>query len=408
MAGFRVGIVGGSIAGCAAAVALARSGHEVTVFERSPARLLSRGLGIATQAGVFGELVRRDMIGAGFPHRPYDGPIRWIVKHTAWEPLGYVASAVQSTAAGAVMAMHWGDLFDSLRSRVPDAAYRAGALVAAVVPGAAGAAVEVGGDRAHGFDLVICADGYRSPGRRALFPGIHPRYRGYVVWRGIFAGTVSIDHGFSRSLVRVGYPGGFGMFYEVPSPDSARRMNWALHLQVPENELSEFLGPGAGQTGASVAPDMMTPGRVADLRRFTRTSLPEAYAAIVEATPGTAIQTIYTVEVPGYSAGRVCLLGDAGSLFPPFTASGVFKAITNAIELAEDISGPDPLDQAVARWSARQVAAATAVSRTAAALEPAVIFGVPNLAAMDPADIEKWVSSLPNPSGPQIAQPARA
>jgi len=152
MAGLRVGIVGGSIAGCAAAAAVSRSGHEVTVFERSPARLLSRGLGIGTQAGVFGELVRRDMIGAGFPHRPYDGPIRWIVKHPAWEPLGYVVLAVQPTAAGAVMAMHWGDLFDSLRSRVPDAAYRAGALVTGVVPGSDGATVEVGGDRTHSFD----------------------------------------------------------------------------------------------------------------------------------------------------------------------------------------------------------------------------------------------------------------
>ena len=407
MAGLRVGIVGGSIAGCAAAVALSRSGHEVTVFERSPARLLSRGLGIGTQAGVFGELVRRDMIGAGFPLRPYDGPIRWIVKHPAWEPLGYVASAVQSTAAGAVMAMHWGDLFDSLRSRVPDAAYRAGALVTGVVPGSDGAAVEVG-DRTDSFDLVICADGYRSLGRRTLFPGTYPRYRGYVAWRGIFAGAVSIDHGFSRSLVRVGYPGGFGMFYEVPSRDSSRRVNWVLHRQVAENELSAFLGPVAGETGASLAPDMMTPGRAADLRRFTRQSLPEAYAAMVEATPGTAIQTIYTVEVPSYSAGRVCLLGDAGSLFPPVTASGVFKAITNAVELAQDISGPDPLDQALARWSARQVAAATAVSRTAALLEPALIFGVPNLAAMDPADIETWVSCLPNPSGSQPAQPTRA
>ena len=129
---------------------------------------------------------------------------------------------------------------------------------------------------------------------------------------------------------------------------------------------------------------------------------------MVEATPGTAIQTIDTVEVPSYSAGRVCLLGDAGSLFPPFTASGVFKAITNAIELAQDISGPDPLDQALGRWSARQVAAATAVSRTAAVLEPALIFGIPNLADMDPADIETWVSSLPNPPGSQTAPPTRA
>ncbi len=228
------------------------------------------------------------------------------------------------------------------------------------------------------------------------------------MWRGIFAGKATIDHRFSGSLVRAGYRGGFGMFYQVPPRDSAQCMNWVLTLQVPENELVEFLGPGAGETGGSVAPSIMNPDRVAALRRFTRQSLPEAYAAMVEATPGTAIQTIYTVEAPSYSAGRVCLLGDAGSLFPPFTASGVFKAITNAIELAEDISGPDPLDQALARWSTRQVTAATAISRTAALLEPAVIFGVPDLAAMDPADIEKWVSSLPNPPGPQTAQPARA
>jgi 2-polyprenyl-6-methoxyphenol hydroxylase-like FAD-dependent oxidoreductase len=406
MVGFRVGIVGGSIAGCAAAVALSRSGHEVTVFERSPTRLLSRGLGIATQVSVFGELVRRDLIGADFPHRPYDGPIRWIVKQPAWEPSGYVASAVQSTAAGAVMAMHWGDLFDSLRSRVRQDAYRAGALVTAVVPGPVGAAVQLG-DRTHRFDLVICADGYRSLGRRTLFPATRPRYQGYVVWRGIYAGNVTIDHGFSRSLVRVGYRGGFGMFYEVPSRDSARRMNWALSLQVPQNELIGFLGPGAGETGAAVAPGTMSPDRVAALRRFTHESLPEAYAAMVDATPDTAIQTIYTAEVPSYSAGRVCLLGDAGSLFPPFTASGVFKAITNAIQLADDISGPDLLDQALARWSTRQVAAAKAASRTAALLEPTLIFGVPDLTAMDPADIEKWVSSLPNPPGPQTAQPAR-
>ena len=71
----------------------------------------------------------------------------------------------------------------------------------------------------------------------------------------------------------------------------------------------------------------MTSDRVAALQRFTHMALPEAYAAMVEATPSTAIQPIYTVEVPSYSAARVCLLGDAGSLFPPFTATGVFKAV---------------------------------------------------------------------------------
>ena len=43
-----IGIVGGSIAGCAAAIELTRAGHEVAVFERSTGELKGRGAGIAT------------------------------------------------------------------------------------------------------------------------------------------------------------------------------------------------------------------------------------------------------------------------------------------------------------------------------------------------------------------------
>jgi 2-polyprenyl-6-methoxyphenol hydroxylase-like FAD-dependent oxidoreductase len=42
----RVGIIGGSIAGCAAAALLHRASHDVTVFERSESELMSRGAGI--------------------------------------------------------------------------------------------------------------------------------------------------------------------------------------------------------------------------------------------------------------------------------------------------------------------------------------------------------------------------
>jgi 2,6-dihydroxypyridine 3-monooxygenase len=33
-------------------------------------------------------------------------------------------------------------------------------------------------------DLVVCADGIRSTGRAILVPDAHPRYVGYVAWRG--------------------------------------------------------------------------------------------------------------------------------------------------------------------------------------------------------------------------------
>ena len=41
----KVGIIGGSIAGCAAAALLHRAGHDVTIFERSESGLVSRGAG---------------------------------------------------------------------------------------------------------------------------------------------------------------------------------------------------------------------------------------------------------------------------------------------------------------------------------------------------------------------------
>ena len=44
--GSKVGIVGGSIAGCATAIALGRLGCDVHIFERSSGALRDRGSGI--------------------------------------------------------------------------------------------------------------------------------------------------------------------------------------------------------------------------------------------------------------------------------------------------------------------------------------------------------------------------
>jgi glycine/D-amino acid oxidase-like deaminating enzyme len=63
----RVGIVGGSIGGCAAAVSLSRLGYEVEVLERSDRDLVARGAGIATFTPLLDSLVTRDLIGGDLP-----------------------------------------------------------------------------------------------------------------------------------------------------------------------------------------------------------------------------------------------------------------------------------------------------------------------------------------------------
>jgi 2-polyprenyl-6-methoxyphenol hydroxylase-like FAD-dependent oxidoreductase len=61
------------------------------------------------------------------------------------------------------VAFHWTDLHRSLRARMPASDYHAGVTVAAVAQADPGhAAVRVDDGSEHPFDLVVCADGYRS------------------------------------------------------------------------------------------------------------------------------------------------------------------------------------------------------------------------------------------------------
>ncbi len=85
----RVGIIGGSIAGCATAALLHRAGHGVIVFERSESDLVSRGAGIGTPAAVWQDMMARGLIGGTLPAFRIDclrfvtrgsgtGPWRWL------------------------------------------------------------------------------------------------------------------------------------------------------------------------------------------------------------------------------------------------------------------------------------------------------------------------------------------
>ncbi len=55
------------------------------------------------------------------------------------------------------------------------------------------------------FDLVVCADGYRSMGRGLIDPGATPCYRGMVSWRGLLRESdIGVDALDGCDLLRVG------------------------------------------------------------------------------------------------------------------------------------------------------------------------------------------------------------
>jgi 2-polyprenyl-6-methoxyphenol hydroxylase-like FAD-dependent oxidoreductase len=63
----RIGVIGGSIAGCATAALLHRAGHEVIVFERSESDLVSRGAGILAPTAVWQDVMAHGLLDATLP-----------------------------------------------------------------------------------------------------------------------------------------------------------------------------------------------------------------------------------------------------------------------------------------------------------------------------------------------------
>src|SRR5262252_4195536 len=114
--GLKVAIVGGSLAGCAAAIALRRMGCEVTVYERSRGTLEDRGAGIGMPLALLHTLIERDFVDAGMAHfqatkapfvlRADAGDGRHVRGQLVWEQP--VAAAVTN----------WGIVYRHLRSRI--------------------------------------------------------------------------------------------------------------------------------------------------------------------------------------------------------------------------------------------------------------------------------------------------
>ncbi len=386
----RVGIVGGSIAGCAAAIALSRAGYEVAVFERSRGALVGRGAGISMPVPTFRSLVAGDFLDADFPHLlPTSTPL--VAPGAADDRYGMTALAPARDA----IAMHWGDLWRSLRRRVPDAIYHQGHTVQDARMASAGRAVLHFEDgSAREFDLVIFADGFQSLGRRLLFPDADVHYCGYVGWRGLLDERHLSERapleGMLTKVVYRGMPGHLVVYF-VPGPTGSvaageRMVNW-----VAADELPAFLTDRFGRRHAhSLPPGNMRPEEERRLVDLVAGQLPPYYAEIVGGTRDTFAQPIYIAEPPAYHCGRMCLIGDAGAVAPPPTASGVYRGMTNALELVAALGAGDDLDGALAAWDAAQTATGRRFTTWGKQLEQALIWETPDLARMDAAAVAAW------------------
>jgi 2-polyprenyl-6-methoxyphenol hydroxylase-like FAD-dependent oxidoreductase len=390
----RVGIIGGSIAGCVTAALLHRAGHDVIVFERSESGLVSRGAGIAAPTAAW-----QDMMAHGLIHPPPPACradyFRFVTRGSGTGQQRWLGDVHTSFTL-----LNWAYLYQCLRRCVPSELYRRASTVALIEARPQGATLHLRLGGSLDFDLVVCADGYRSMGRRLVDPGATPRYRGMVLWRGlIHESDIGVDALDGCTGQRVLYPGGHGVVYYIPGPEQStergkRLLMWGYYLQVPEGALSAVLvDDQERQQSSSVPFGKVHPEVKAAFESRLAALLPASLFELVQQCGNSSIQAIYSVAARSYARDRLCLAGDAGAVFPPFTGSGVLRAVANATSLADALAGAAAVDDGLRRWGEAQVQVAAQVMQAAARTERSAVFDMPDLAAMPTAATNDWMSA---------------
>lgn len=389
IAGSRVGIVGGSIAGCAAAIALQRAGCHVTVFERSSSGLRDRGAGIAVPNPLRESLIDRDYLDAGYPFWPAEERL-WIIKDGD-SPTGRVLWRQPGSAS----LNNWSILWNSLRRRVDDSVYEDGARVESFGENFEGVTVLLDEGTSEQFDLLVGADGYRSAVRAEAFPGTRPEYAGYVLWRGNYPESRVVDRGpLDEADARYSWhticlPGGHGVIYMIPGDDNRadighRRVNWAIYAKTPDGV--SFDEPG------SVAPGTLGGELESQMFDLVAEYFPPWQASLINLTKADeiSIQPIYDETTPGYVSGRVLLIGDAGTVTRPHTGSGATKALQEAM-LLEDLCGEhDQWEPVLAAYDKARTEAGNSIVELGRRIGAAQVQQTPPWSTMTPDDFEQW------------------
>jgi 2-polyprenyl-6-methoxyphenol hydroxylase-like FAD-dependent oxidoreductase len=394
----RVGIIGGSIAGCATAALLHRAGHDVVVFERSGSDLVSRGAGIAAPTAVWQDMMAHGLIDAPVPACRADY-FRFVTRGSGTGRQRWLGDVQLSFTL-----LNWAHLYQGFRRCVPDELYRPASTVELIETRPQGTTVHLRPGGSLDFDLVVCADGYRSMGRGLIDPGAALRYRGMVVWRGLLRESdIGVDALGGCDGQRVLYQGGHGVVYYIPGAGQSaergkRLLMWGYYLQVPEGALSSVLvDDQERQQSSSVPFGKVHPEVRAGLEARLAEVLPSSLLELVRQCGNSSIQAVYSVAARSYARDRVCLVGDAGAVFPPFAGSGVLRAVANATSLADALAGAQAgapaVDDRLRRWGEAQVQAAAQVMAAAEQTERSAVFGMPDIAAMPTAASNDWMSA---------------
>lgn len=357
-------VVGGSLGGLTAALVLRDQGWDVDVLERSGVPLQGRGVGIVAHPTTVRYLVERAGKSVGNIGVPA-GRLRY---------LDHDGSIAAERRCAYRFASYF-ELYRALLDAFGTEHYHLSAQLAHLDNLDDEVMVSLTNGQILTADLVVCADGIRSTGRRILVPATEPRYAGYVVWRG----TIDRDELSGRTVrmlrdaitYRI-LPHGHVLTYPIPGPDGSVLCNWLWYRNVaPGEQLSDLLTDRNGSRAELTVPPGSVPTRhLEELHSAADTELPAPLAELVRRCAEPFIQVIVDLEVSRMAFGRTCLIGDAAFTLRPHIAAGTAKAADDAWQLGDALLGATPqhVPLRLKAWEAHQLPVARhAMQRTRAA-----------------------------------------
>lgn len=344
----RALVIGGSMSGLLAALALRRRGWEVEVYERAADELAGRGAGIVAQPELKAVLRTLGLD----PDRDLgiEVPFRLMFARDGRETHRMLIGQTMTA---------WDRVFHLLKEALPSAHYHAGRELRRIEQGGGVIAHFADGSAAEG-DLLVGADGIRSTVRLQYLPDVTPLYAGYTAWRGLISETAfppalhaALFEHFAFCLPdneqMLGYP--------VAGPNNdlragRRRYNFVWYRPASEErELPRLLTDEQGRRHTlSIPPPLIARAVVADMRAAAARVLAPQFNAMVALCEQPFLQPIYDLEVPRMAFGRVAVVGDAAFVARPHIGAGVAKAADDALALADALAANPDVEAALRQF----------------------------------------------------------
>lgn len=326
----KIGIAGAGVGGLAAAIALRKAGHNVSIFEQASG--FSR---VGADINLTPNVVRAiDGLGAGAAVRRHGAQPTYRIsrdwdtgKETSRLAMGNQAE-VQYGAPQ--VTIHRADIMAALAEQLPQDIIHFSKRLRTVTQDKNGALMVFEDGSSYLFDVVIGADGIHSRVRTALFGEEYPRFTGVVSFRSVVP-TERVQH--------------------VPEIEAFTKW-WGPnpHSQIvtfPLNQGKEtFIFATTGQESWTEE-SWTSAGDVNELRGFYKDFHPDA-RALLDACETTLKSALYERDpLEQWSQGSVSLLGDACHPMLPFMAQGAGMAIEDSVVLGRALTGSSTREAAM-------------------------------------------------------------